>query len=140
MTQKVKVLSVTDSETKVIYNRPTACHGDCDHCAGGCGSMAAKEHIVVPAENAIGAQPGDLVMIEGQTPKVAAAILLVYVLPLVLFFVGYALGQRFLHAGALMGILGFGLGLLMAILESRRQKKHGTEIRYRIIAFAEERV
>ncbi len=138
MTQKVTVLSVSGTTAKVIHSRPTACHGDCDHCAGGCGSMAAKEKIIVEAENLIGARPGDQVVIEGATRKVAAAIVLVYVLPLVLFFLAYFLTAHFSGPANLMAIIGFCLGLLMAVGVSRSQKKKGTEIRFRITAFAGE--
>ena len=137
MTQRVTVLSVSGTRAKVIHHRPTACHGDCDHCEGGCGSMAARESLIVEAENVIGARPGDQVMIEGDSGKVASAILLVYVLPLILFFVGYFLGAGIGH-GALCGIIGFVLGLLAAVLESRRQRKRGTEISFRIVSFASE--
>ena len=138
MTQNVTVLSVNGHTARVIHNRPTACHGDCDHCAGGCGAMAAKEKIIVEAENLIGARPGDRVVIEGATKKVAAAIVLVYVLPLVLFFLGYFLTQYVSGPANLVAVLGFVLGLAVAVLVSRSQKKKGTEIQFRITAFARE--
>lgn len=138
MTQKVTVLSVSGNTAKVIHNRPTACHGDCDHCAGGCGAMAAKERIIVEAENRIGARPGDQVIIEGATGKVAAAIVLVYVLPLVLFFLGYFLTQYFSGPANLVAVLGFLLGLLVAILVSHFQRRKGAEIRFTITAFSRE--
>ena len=135
MTQRVTVLTVSGTRARVIYHRPSACHGDCDHCEGGCGSMAARESLVVEADNLIGARPGDQVMIEGNTGKVVSAILLVYVLPLILFFVGYFLGAKTGH-GILCSVAGFGLGLTTAVLESRRQRKRGTEISFRIVSFA----
>lgn len=134
MKQKVMVLSTSGNMAKVSYHRPTACHGDCSKCAGGCGSMAAKEEIIVSAENLIGAKTGDSVYIEGETKKVAWAIMLVYVIPVVLFLAGYFLGQQWGH-GNLIGVLGFFLGLALAVLESRRQKKRGQEIRYQIVSF-----
>ena len=135
MKQRVMVLSTNGETAKVQYHRPTACHGDCSKCAGGCGAMAAQEEIVVTAQNLIGARVGDAVYIEGETKKVAWAILLVYVMPVVLFLIGYFLGQQWDH-GNLIGILGFFLGLVLAVLESRRQKKRGQEIQYRIVSFA----
>ena len=135
MKQKVMVLSTNGETAKVQYHRPTACHGDCSKCAGGCGAMAAQEEIVVTAQNLIGARVGDAVYIEGETKKVAWAILLVYVMPVVLFLIGYFLGQQWGH-GNLIGILGFFLGLVLAMLESRQQKKRGQEIQYRIVSFA----
>ena len=135
MKQKVMVLSTSGSMARVSYRRPTACHGDCSKCAGGCGSMAAKEEIIVSAENLIGAKTGDSVYIEGETKKVAWAIVLVYVIPVVLFLAGYFLGQQW-GCGNLIGVLGFFLGLALAVLESRRQKKRGQEIRYQIVSYA----
>ena len=135
MKQKVMVLSTSGNMARVSYRRPTACHGDCGKCAGGCGSMAAKEEIIVSAENLIGARTGDSVYIEGETKKVAWAIMLVYVIPVVLFLAGYFLGQQWGH-GNLIGVLGFFLGLALAVLESRRQKKRGQEIQYQIVSYA----
>lgn len=135
MKQKVMVRSVSGETAQVQYHRPTACHGDCSKCAGGCGAMAAQEEIVVSAQNLIGAKVGDTVYIEGETKKVAWAILLVYVMPVVLFLIGYFLGQQW-DRGNLIGILGFFLGLVLAVLESRRQRKRGQEIQYRIVSFA----
>ena len=135
MKQKVMVLSTSGNMARVSYRRPSACHGDCSKCAGGCGSMAAKEEIIVSAENLIGAKTGDSVYIEGETKKVAWAIVLVYVIPVVLFLAGYFLGQQW-GCGNLIGVLGFFLGLALAVLESRRQKKRGQEIRYQIVSYA----
>ena len=135
MKQKVMVRSVSGETAQVQYHRPTACHGNCSKCAGGCGAMAAQEEIVVTAQNLIGAKVGDTVYIEGETKKVAWAILLVYVIPVVLFLIGYFLGQQW-DRGNLIGILGFFLGLVLAVLESRRQRKRGQEIQYRIVSFA----
>lgn len=135
MKQKVMVRSVSGETAQVQYHRPTACHGDCSKCVGGCGTMAAQEEIVVTAQNLIGAKVGDTVYIEGETKKVAWAILLVYVMPVVLFLIGYFLGQQW-DRGNLIGILGFFLGLVLAVLESRRQRKRGQEIQYRIVSFA----
>ena len=97
--------------------------------------MAAKEEIIVSAENLIGTKTGDSVYIEGETKKVAWAIVLVYVIPVVLFLTGYFLGQQW-GCGNLIGVLGFFLGLALAVLESRRQKKRGQEIRYQIVSYA----
>lgn len=133
MRQIVVVTAVSGKFATVSYDRPTACHGDCDHCAGGCGEMAAKERVTVRAENLIGAAPGDRVLIETKTSYVFSAIFLVYALPVVLFFLGYFL----LHGwgmGALGGIFGFLLGLACAVIFSRG--KFGKSLRFRIVSFA----
>lgn len=135
MRQKVMVIASSGAIARVSYHRPTACHGDCSQCAGGCGAMAAHEELVVEADNLIGARTGDSVYIEGDTRKVAWAIALVYVFPVLLFFLGYLIGAEF-GLENLMGIAGFFLGLLFAVLESKAQKKRGREIRYQIVSFA----
>ncbi len=135
MRQTVTVVSTADGWAKVAYDRPTACHGDCSHCAGGCGSMAARERVVVPAENRIGAQPGDLVIIETATRSVFSAIALVYALPVALFFGGYFGAERLGAAGTLPGILGFFLGLAVAILISRQKTRSGREPQFQIVEY-----
>jgi positive regulator of sigma E activity len=99
--------------------------------------MAAQEKLIVEADNQIGAAVGDWVLIEGSTGKVAQAIALVYVLPLVLFFLCYFLAELLIGHGTGAGILGFLLGLLAAVLVSRRQQKTGTQIHYQVVAYAE---
>lgn len=97
--------------------------------------MAAKEKIIVEARNLIGARPGDQVVIEGATGKVATAIVLVYVLPLVLFFLGYFLAQYCTISPEPVAILGFLVGLGIAVLVSRQQKRRGTQIEFNITSF-----
>ena len=137
MRQTVTVLSVGAGTARVAYDRPTACHNDCSHCEGGCGATAAKERVVVTAENPIGAGPGDRVIMEADSRAVYSAVFLVYVLPVVLFFTGYFGGEALGAPGALIGVLGFFLGLGLAVAASRRMTRRGREIRFRIVAFAE---
>jgi sigma-E factor negative regulatory protein RseC len=136
MKQTVQVLSVTGRQAVVAYDRPTACHGDCHKCAGGCGSMAAKERVTVTAENLVGAKPGDQVVIEAASGAIFSAVALVYVLPVVLFFLGYFAGAA-RQLGAVLGGLGFFLGLAAAVLVSRRQTQTGREIQFRIVAYSD---
>ncbi len=137
MKQTVTVVSVSGGTATVAYDRPTACHGDCSKCAGGCGSMAAKERVVVKAENLIGASPGDRVAIEAAGTAVFSAIFLVYALPVVLFFVGYFVFDALHLGGVLPGIVGFFLGLVIAVLVSRRKTRKGREISFRIVEYSE---
>lgn len=137
MRQTVTVLSAGNGRAQVAYDRPTACHNDCSQCEGGCGATAAKERIVVTAENSIGAGPGDRVVVEAARREVYSAVFLVYILPLVLFFAGYFGGEALGINGALAGILGFFLGLGIAVAVSRRMTRRGREIQFRIVGYAE---
>jgi len=136
MIQTVTVLSVKGNRAKVIYNRPAACHMDCEHCAGGCSALAAREQILVDAENCIGAKAGDQVLLSAETRTVFSVILLVYALPILLFFLGYALGWLLKVNSSLCGILGFFFGILIAVLVSHTKRRTGREIAFQIIEYA----
>ena len=101
---------------QVIHLRESACSGDCHKCSG-CG--AAKEYMIFDAVNHIGASKGDLVVIKSETGPVMKAVGVFYVLPLVLFFLGYYLGT-FLNAGGIVGGLGFFLGIGLAVVYDRK--------------------
>lgn len=106
-----------DGTASVIHVRESACSGDCHKCSG-CG--AAKESIILKASNPLGARMGDRVTIESATGPVLKAAMVLYVLPLVLFFVGYPLGAVFLGQGALIGCLAFCIGIVFVVLYDRR--------------------
>lgn len=101
----------------VIVQRESACSGDCHKCSG-CG--AAKEVIILEAVNRIGAGRGDLVVIQSETGPVMKAVGVFYVLPLVLFFLGYYIGDVLASMGALFGCVGFVLAIALAVVYDRR--------------------
>jgi sigma-E factor negative regulatory protein RseC len=112
--------------------RESACSGDCHKCSG-CG--AAKESILLTANNPIGAITGDLVKIQSETAPVLKAAVVLYMLPLVLFFAGYALGYGLGISGGIVGALGFVLGIFFAIWFDRRTAKKGETV-YTITGYA----
>ena len=108
-----------DGTATVFLQRESACSGDCHKCSG-CG--AAKEVMVFEVQNPIGAGRGDLVVIESKTGPVMKAVGMFYVLPLVLFFAGYALGDLW-NLGGLFGCLGFVLAIAACVLYDRKIAK-----------------
>ena len=68
--------------------RKSACGHDCEQCAG-CGMTGAA--IKAKAKNKAGAQPGQKVVVESSTQKLLGVVALVYMLPVVLFLMGYFL-------------------------------------------------
>lgn len=133
MEQLVRVRQVhPDGTATVIHIRESACSGDCHKCSG-CG--AAKEAIVLEARNPIGAAVGDRVTVESATGPVLKAAAVLYMLPLVLFFLGYLAGAVLLERGTLMGCLAFVLGIALVVLYDRRTGKKGETV-YTITGFA----
>ena len=117
MEQIVRVRKIHENGmATVIHVRESACSGDCHKCSG-CG--AAKETVVFDAYNGIGAAPGDLVVVKSETAPVMKAVGVFYVLPMVLFFLGYWLGDVLWHLGALVGGLGFAGGIALAVAYDR---------------------
>ena len=117
---------------EIEVTRRSACGHDCAKC-GGCGGLETQT-LYVTARNRAKADVGERVLIEGETGQVLGLAMLVYELPIVLFFVGYALGSV-LFTGAAAGALGGGvlfvLGILGAIWYSRRMKARN-EVPYEI--------
>ncbi len=121
MEQIVRVKEAHPNGTAtVIVQRESACSGDCHKCSG-CG--AAKEFLIFEAQNPIGASRGDLVVIQSATGPVMKAVGVFYVLPLVLFFLGYFLGDSLWGLGALVGGLCFLASFGLAILYDRKVAK-----------------
>lgn len=116
MEQLVRVIRCDDDGTaQVIHLRQSACSGDCHKCAG-CG--AQQETLLFTARNPIGAKPGDTVTVHSESGPVLAAAAVMYMLPLVLFFLGYILGDS-IQLGALTGCLSFALGIGFAVIYDR---------------------
>ena len=133
MQQLVRVRKIhEDGTATVIHVRESACSGDCHKCSG-CG--AAKEAILLEAKNPIGAKPGDLVTIESATGPVLKAAMVMYMVPMVLFFVGYAIGAALWNRGALMGCLFFVASIGLAVVYDRKVVRR-ENIGYTITGFA----
>ena len=133
MEQMVRVKEThPDGTATVIHVRESACSGDCHKCSG-CG--AAKEAVLFTADNPIGARCGDLVKVESDTGTVLKAAVVLYVMPLVLFFLGYYLGTLPGNFGGLGGCLGFVLGIVLVVLYDRKVVKK-SNLGYTITAYA----
>ncbi len=135
MEQLVRVKAVYENGTaQVLCIRESACSGDCHKCSG-CG--IAKEAVVLTALNPIGAKRGDLVKVESASAPVLKAAVVLYLLPLALFFLGYALGSVLGNLGPWIACLGFLLGVGMVVLYDRFVVKKAN-LSYTITAFAGE--
>ena len=133
MEQTVRVQKCDpDGTAQVLHIRESACSGDCHKCSG-CG--AAKEQLLLTAENPIGAKPGQLVRITTASAPVLKAAAILYLLPIALLIAGYLLLMPVGFGGLGSGI-GFLLGVLLVWLYDRKvAAKQNTE--YTITAILE---
>ena len=131
MEQKVWIRQThPDGTATVVHVRESACSGDCHKCAG-CG--AAKETITLKARNPIGAPRGAVVTVSSESGPVLKAAAVLYVLPLVLFFLGYAL------AGAAWGGgIGFAAGIAAVVVYDRLVAKKKETV-YTITGYAQKK-
>ena len=91
MTQIATVEKILhDGRAERSVPRKSACGHDCEECAG-CGMTGAA--IKARAKNKAGAQPGQKVIVESSTKKLLGVVALVYLLPVVLFLLGYFLSD-----------------------------------------------
>ena len=114
---------------ELSVKRDTAC-GACASC-GGCDGG----RILLKTKNTLGAKVGDYVIVETASKKVLAAACLIYLLPLIMFFAGYALGTAIGHFPVLIGALGFVAALAVCVIINRRAS---AKIEYQMIEFTEE--
>ncbi|MBQ5406417.1 MAG: SoxR reducing system RseC family protein [Oscillospiraceae bacterium] len=88
MTQDAVVTKLLpDNMAEVAVARTTACGGNC----GSCESCIFQSEIKTVARNLIDARPGQKVVIASKSSTVFGAAALVYLMPIVLFLLGYAL-------------------------------------------------
>ena len=123
MVQTAKVTRVlADGRAEVAVKRQSACGHDCSKCGGGCSELMVSSTVAVIAANPVRAMPG----VESSTSRVLGAAVIVYLVPFLLFFAGYFLCAAFrLSSGvsAAVGVAGFALGLLLAVLWDRRVRR-----------------
>lgn len=119
MKQTAQVIQIAQNGfAKVKVRRSSACAGahncgSCDHCS----MMENAPEVIVDAINSCGASVGDTVTVESSTAGVLGAAVLLYLSPVILFFVGYFVGQALNQhesGSILFGGIGFLLGILAA--------------------------
>lgn len=125
MTQIATIEKLLDADhAQIAVARQTACGHDCSECAG-CGVSGAP--VYARAKNSIGAKPGQKVVVESSTKNMLGIIALVYMVPVVLFFLGYFIAGAFFGVGGqyTTAVLAFVLGLIPAVLYDRRLRRRG---------------
>lgn len=103
---------------EIAVQRKSACGHDCSKCGGGCSEMLVQTEVKAAASNYVGAVPGDLVRVESESSQILGIAAVVYMVPLLLFFVLYFIGQYLAHTDSIavaLGVLGFAMGVALAV-------------------------
>ncbi len=113
-----------DGMAEIEVTRRSSCGHDCAKC-GGCGGLETQT-LYVTARNKVEAKVGERVLIEGETKQVLGLAGLMYIFPVVLVFIGFAVGALLKKGegiSALCGGTGLILGVLAGAMYSRRMEK-----------------
>ena len=131
MEQQAQVIRIVNETTaRVAVKRKSACSGDCHTCHG---CPHPDEIVMVDADNLVGAQKGDDVVVRSDTGRVLKLAAMLYLMPMVLFFLGYFLMPG--GEGARLGVGGiaFVIGILICIYVSHCMKKNNREMHFSIV-------
>ena len=125
---------IDQHNAEVEVERGTACGGNC----GSCEACVFQNTIRTVAKNRVSALPGQRVTIESKTSDVLGAAALLYIVPFILFFIGYAIAAA-LHLTEGLCILAaavfFGIGVALNVVIQRNRKQ--AAITFDIIAVQE---
>ena len=121
---------------EVAVARTTACGGNCPSCE----SCIFQSEIKTMARNAIQARPGQRVVIATRSRDIFGAAALVYLVPIVLMLLSYALTAALGGSEGLGVLVSFLALLLSAGLLALREKKRKNKDRFQfeIVRFSED--
>jgi sigma-E factor negative regulatory protein RseC len=125
MTQIATIEKILDANhAEISVARQSACGHNCADCAG-CG--VTNQAVYARAENPIHAQPGQQVVVESSTKNMLGIVLLVYMVPFALFFLGYFTVSYLatVSLGYSAAVIGFAVGLVPARMYDRKLRRQG---------------
>lgn len=109
------VIYVHNDIAQVLIKRASACGDSCKTCSGGCETTTKQ----IEAYNSIKAKKGDTVLLELKDSYVLFAAFLIYIVPLIMLFVGYAIGMIIFTNGFAAGVMGV-ISLILAFIILKR--------------------
>ena len=133
MTQDAIVVKLLpNSMAEVVVTRSTACGNNC----GSCESCIFQSELKTLAKNNIGAKPGQKVVIASSSKKIFSAALLVYIMPLLFFLVGFAVSSALGASEGICVLVSF-LSLILSaavLIITQRNKTGSQQISFDIIS------
>lgn len=133
MTQDAVVIKLLPKDmAEVAVTRGTACGGNC----GSCESCMFQSELRVEARNLIQAKPGQKVTISSKSSRIFGAAFLVYIMPLLFFFAGYAVASLSGAGEGIRILVSFASLIFSAIVLvfTQRRTKQEKAITFDIIA------
>ena len=131
MTQDAIVTKVLpNAMAEVVVTRSTACGSNC----GSCEACIFQSELKAVARNLINARPGQRVVISSRTSKVFSAAMLVYVMPLVFFVLGFAVAFLLGASEGICILVSFLCLVLAAVFLVQKKQSAENQIQFEIIS------
>lgn len=102
MDETGKVIKISGNDATVQFERKTACKN-----CGMCFASSNEKNVELTLENKVGAELGDTVKVSSNSSGVVKSMLLVYGIPLLIFFVGLIIAQVAFQNEIVTFIVGF---------------------------------
>ena len=132
MTQDAVVTKVLNNGmAEVVVTRGTACGSNC----GNCESCAFQNELNAFAKNTINARRGEKVVIESLSSRIFGAAFLLYIVPLIMLFIGYAVAAHYSLGEGLSILISFGFfaAAVAAVVVYQRISKRKNPIKFEIV-------
>lgn len=123
MRQRGIVIRKEDREVAVKIQDPSEVCGSCGGCVSLSSPRSAKDHVVKILDQKDEYAVGDEVIVEAEFKPLIKAVAVLYSVPFVFLFLGYALTNRVLKSDPLAGlgaVVGLLIGGLLARIVARR--------------------
>lgn len=125
MISTAKVIKILNDDIAVVeVSRQTACASDChSDCASYHACSKTSKTVVSYAKNTIDAKIGDIVKVSSKTSTIILNAIIVYVLPIILFFCGYFATSTLYqieNLRVLGGFISFTISIVFAIIYNRK--------------------
>ena len=127
------VKSVSGELCEVVVRRKTACGDNCASCTGACRMNFGQ----VTAKNPICAKAGDCVIIEMESKKVLLSAFLVYIMPILVFFVSFFSVQRIYKSSSLASGIAAVVTVLAFCVTALFDRRHKTDFLPIVIKISE---
>lgn len=137
MTQDAVVTRLLPNNmAEVAVTRTTACGGNCPSCE----SCIFQSEIKTLAKNRIAARPGQKVIIASKSKDIFSVAALVYLMPIALMLLSYALASLAGASEGLSILASFAALIVSAVIlvVSQRTKKNKDKINFEIVRLTEE--
>lgn len=129
MKQTARVIEINGDKATVEVERSSACAG----CSKSHDCFACKKKIKVTAENTVGADVGDRVIIESPSERILGYAILVFVLPIVISFFAFFISDKLgLSEGLCIAVCALSLivtlGIELPVLNKNASKKNTIKV------------